>query len=427
MQKLLRAARPMLLVLGGSVALVVGGCSTYRTPVGSTNPTPPGGQYIYYPTVVSQVAPVNGVQQAGLATLIDASGDTVTSQVTIAVNPFFVAIDGTFGNEAFTLSYAGPNGEPGYAGSLNSFGLNATLQTANVQTSTLPTGAEPNSVFYSSFNIYVSQPGMSSIAIYSAKSTPPALSTTIPLNAPANAFTGITSGQRIYAIQSAANTATAIETATNNVSAVLPTGADPVFGVMSPDSRRTFIVNKGDGTVTAIDSQNNEVLATWPVGTAPIWADYYNQGSVLAVANSGSDSVSVINASEDSPNFGETTDVGLPVGSDPVGIAVLQDGTRAYTANNGTDSVSIVNLVSMAVTSTLTIPNPLSTSGGLLQPFLITATADLVQPKVYVLCIDPTTGQSSPYVTIINPITDTITAQLPVQGLPIYMTAPPAR
>ena len=169
-------------------------------------------------------------------------------------------------------------------------------------------------------------------------------------------------------------TATGIETSTNTPSSNLAVGLCPIYGVMSPDSRRVFILNQGSGTVSVIDSQQDQIdtnpnLANGqagipagqiPVGHGPVWAAIYGTGAILAVANSGSNTLTLINISEDvygndSPNFGKIIAT-VPVGNNPSSVSILQDGTRAYVANRGDGTVSVVSLISNTVTKTIPLP-----------------------------------------------------------------------
>jgi len=100
---------------------------------------------------------------------------------------------------------------------------------------------------------------------------------------------------RIYEITPAttngvAGQALAIEVAANTISATLPVGVGPVYGVMTLDSRRAFILNQADGTVSVINAQNNALdtpVSTITVGTAPVWADLASGLNEMVVANEG--------------------------------------------------------------------------------------------------------------------------------------------
>ena len=157
--------------------------------------------------------------------------------------------------------------------------------------------------------------------------------------------------------------ASALEAATNTISATLPVGICPVYGLGSADGLRAFILNRGSGTVTVIDAQKNTLdtqinpttglpnsTLTLPAG--PVYAELYDATSQLVTANYDSNTISVIDVTtdafdNDAPTFGTIHNV--TVGSGPSSVTVLQDGSRAYVANSNDGTVSVVNLSSYTV------------------------------------------------------------------------------
>jgi DNA-binding beta-propeller fold protein YncE len=234
---------------------------------------------------------------------------------------------------------------------------------------------------------------------------------------------------------------------------------------MTVDNRRVFILNQTDGTVSVINSQANALdqfpanpnipnvlTSTIPLGTGtrPIWADLASGLNELVVLNEGTGttagSVSVINiplcsasAQPTNPNcdinnpvdattFGQVVAT-IPVGINPIMVSVLSDYSRAYVANAGvaglpcaangiavpgvstTCTVSVVNLMTDTVTATIPI------SG---HPAYITTSAATPTGKVYVVCKD------SQVMTVIKTDTDTVDTTIPLQGygVSVRMTAP---
>ena len=90
-------------------------------------------------------------------------------------------------------------------------------------------------------------------------------------------------------------TVASLESATPlSISATIPVGVKPVYGVMTADTRRAFILNQGSGTVSVINVVNNALDSTTPVipatgtiGTNPVWADLSPKTSQLVVLNAG--------------------------------------------------------------------------------------------------------------------------------------------
>jgi DNA-binding beta-propeller fold protein YncE len=448
-------------VSAGSVLLfaVLGCGNIYRPVVTSLPPVQPAAQPNKYAVVIScgsatnPSAPTidqicNTTGAPGVASVVDYAGDSLSARINL----------GTGGPRWLVLSN---NGATAYAinadTTINSFGANNTIESHQVNTSTLPPtpagAATPNTMLFTNQYIYVSQPGRSSIEVLNSLVTPPSAVLEIPVvQNPVN-IVGTLATQRVYAISQGTNagtcpgsggngTVTSIETTTNTPSATLPVGPCPIYGVMSPDGRRTFILNQGGNTITVIDSQQNQVDPNYPngitVGQGPVWADIINNESVLAVANSGSNTVSLINIALDSfghdgPNFGQIIAT-IPVGPNPSSISVLQDGTQAYVANRnnpasttdpaGNGSVSVINLTTNTVNATISLPQePCAGNPTVLcnvHPMSIAATTGTPTGKVYVSSPDTN------YLTIIRTDNDTIAENLSLagNGVQVRVTAP---
>lgn len=452
---------PWLLVGTILVFASVLGCGDlYRPIVTSVPPVQPAPQPTKYAVVIScgnnpnptalEIEQVcTGSTAPGLGSIVDFSGDSLMVRVNLGTGPRWLALD-SLGLTAYI---------PNTDGTINSFFIQNTTETNNVNTSTLLAGADPNTLLSTTNYLYVSQPGRSSIAVLqplSSSSAPSAVleipitnpaAPTVPQN-PIN-LVGRSSSQRIYAISQGGNavscpttgstgTATAIEIATNTVSAVLPLGVCPIYGVMTKDQRRAFVLNQGSGTISVIDSEQNQLdrnptlnggTGTITVGKGPIWADIYNNGAILAVANSLSNTLTLINISVDSfgndtPNFGQIIAT-VPVGRGPSSVSILQDGTRAYVANRTDGTVSVVSLLSNTVLKTISLPQQpcVASQPSVLckvHPISIAATTGVPLGKVYV--VSPDTNM----MTIIRTDNDTVYTNLGLTGtgVQVRVTAP---
>jgi DNA-binding beta-propeller fold protein YncE len=528
--------------LAACVGMVAGCGNTYRPVLSTIGAVGPAGQPTKYaiavssPTLLtpSQQCPLPGqVASNGLLTMVDFSGDTVLVTASLDVNPYFLWLSAS-GTTGYTLNCDK---------TLNSFDISTSLISSQVLESTLPPGSNPVSIFTTPLSTYISDPGVG--AIDQLVSTPPALKQELPVPAGYSPVyvVGQSAGTRAYALGQAVGgvagvtaggpgVALAIETGPNNISATIPVGSGPVYGVMTVDQRRVFIMNQTDGTVSVINAQNNALdtpLNTIQVGTEPVWADlasglnelvvlnegpvfpvttYSITGNVLTVATgpqslkagqsvtlsgfpqstflngqvvtvsatglSGTSfraalthanvaataeagqaftgngttpgSLSVINiplcsvtALPTNPNcnpanpidavgFG-TVQATVPVGVNPIMVSVLSDFSRAYVANAGIASlpcatngiavagvstsctVSVVNLLSNTVTATIPI------SG---HPIYLATSDAAPTGKVYVVCKD------SQVMTVIQTDTDSVDTTIPLQGygVSVRMTAP---
>jgi len=459
--------------VGARFAVVLGlaamlGCgNTYRPVVSSFNPVGPAEQPLKFAVAIA----TTGDTTPGLVNIIDVSGDTVVDTTAIGANPLYLAI-GVGGGTAYTL-----NGD----GTVNNFSLSASLISNQVDQITLPAGALPNSLFSAGSYEYVSEPGLSSIGALQA-AIPPTLRQQVTVGPNPVYIVGVTNAAtaRIYAISNGTTPGqvAAIETTTNSVSNTIPVGNNPVYGVMTADSRRVFIMNKNDGTISVINAQTNQldtftntvthtVTSTIqdPGAAAPVWADFAPTLNELIVANAGSSpgtrgSLSIISiplCSSVSVTTNPTCDVAnpidavgfgtvlanVPVGINPVWVSVLQDGTQAYVANAGTPaipasggkpaipadpgSITVINLTTNTVIATIpaapdltcnpatpTTANPLLVCG---HPSSIIAVTGIPTGKVYVVSTDSTN------MTIIRTDTDIVQTQLPLQGYGVQVRA----
>ncbi len=445
-----------------SLAILLAGCgNTYRPVVSAINPVGPASQPTKYAVAVSNP----GTGLAGLLTIVDFSGDTTLSTPSILPNPSY-----------FTLN---PGGTTGYvvntSGALDTFAVsNPTgLRTNDIGQTTLLAGANPVNISALAGSqgtvIYISQTGRQSVAALG--SAGPSLLQELSVGA-ANTpvyVVGNDNSPRVYALSSAAGgangLASAIETTTSlpTISAQIPVGNNPVYGVTSTDLTRAFILNKGSGTVSVINVPTNALDATTPtipatgtLGVNPIWAEYVPTLSELVVLNAGNGAtpgtLSIISVPQcnsvtvnttptsgcnplnpaDAQGFGSVIAT-VPVGLNPVMVSALRDGSRAYVANAanvssvcaGQGSVSVINLSTNTVSSTLcgvpnvTDPNasPTNIYG---HPNSIAVTLASPTGKVYV-----TSGDSN-YMTVIRTDTDAVSAHVNLQGtgLRVMMTAP---
>ena len=414
--------------LGLGTAIALAGCgNSYRPVVSSINPVGPAGQPTKYAVAVSG----NGATSNGLVTLVDVSGDTVLNTTAIGVNPQFFTLD-TSGGVGFTL-----NGD----GTLTSFPVTSGLIGSSVDQTTLLQGANPVSITPQGGSIYIAEAGRNSGAQLTPN-LPPALRQELPTGAGTTYTVAAASAPRAYALVQGtgggAGHAAAIETTLNTLSANIPVGVNPVYGVMTADGRRAFVMNRGSASVSVINSQTNapdtftvggSVASTIPVGVAPAWADFAPPLAELIVANAGNGttpgSISIINIPlcnsttvttnpncdpanpVDAGGFG-TVLATIPVGVNPVMVAVLQDGSQAYVANAGNPSlpclaptaaspvpncsVSVVNLTTNTVVTTIPAVASINQSDIYVhgRPNWIAVTTGTPTGKVYVTAGDST-------------------------------------
>ncbi len=437
-----RASRRLTFALALAPLFLTACGSNYRPVISAISPVGPAGQ----PTKYAVVASTTGATTPGLATLVDFSGDTILNTTNLGNNPFWLLVDQN-ADEGYTL-----NGD----GTLNSFALSASLIQSQVNQSTLPAGSNATTLQTETGSLYATLSGLDTVG--QLQSIPPAIKVQLPTG-PSTVWTVTASSvPRVYAVVQTGSTScqagftagphvAAIETTTQTISACLPTGATPVFGVMTADGRRAFIMNKGSNTVTVVNSQTNAIdnfntypNGTIPVGTAPVWADFAPTLDEMVVANAGDGvhpgSVSIIsiplcsattvvsNPNCDTSNPVDATGFGtvvatIPVGVNPVQVQVLQDGSQAVVANAGNattpGSISFINLATDTVVAT--IPATTGTDGvqdftvhG--NPTYIAVTTGTPTGKVYVVSSGAFGGPASHDLTIFRTDTDAVTTHL---------------
>ncbi|WP_158823933.1 YncE family protein [Granulicella sp. S156] len=494
-----------ILTTGLAAVLFTSGCGNqYRPVVTATNPVGPAGQPTKYAVAISNP----GTGLTGLITIVDVSGDTVLSTPNIGpasnnnfilpptsrtcpVNPNIFSIDIATGSTGFIVN---PNSASCTTSSTSGGGfadfplsLPTSLLSQDVVQSTLATGANPTSVeaitvISTGSTVFVTQAGDSSlspavpasIAALNVTSGPSLLQSITfadPTQVPAFVV-GYDGTQRVYALSEPSagglGEASAIEGTQLAISATIPVGINPVYGVMTSDAKRAYILNQGSGTVSVINVVNNALDTgvqypqqpdgtTPPVGTIPlpnittpsgttapnpVWADYTLTTNELVVLNQGDGvnpgSLSLINIPlcnintqpanpncsttnpTDATGFG-TIVATIPVGINPTMVSMLVDGTQAYVVNSGTTgtgagaSVSVVNLSNYQVTTIPYGADVPDTTGSVANtvfghPNTVSATTGSPTGKVYI------TSPDDRYLTILRTDNNTVQAHINLQG-----------
>ena len=436
----LSQARVRLVQAGAAFAATAffAGCgNSYRPVITPINPTGPAAQPTSYAVVVSSPS----VNAAGVATVIDYSGDSILTQAPIGPNPF-----------AFTLDSNGANGYTANSDhTLTNFQVSASQpQEKNIYYSTLPATAQTVGLFSPTAGLWASDLFQNEINVLAINGTAEAFKLAIPVANTPVAVVGLGSlGQNIYSISqnvpfgvtcnnaptsvSQVGEADSLEIATFTISARIPLGKCPVYGVASPDGRRVYVLNRGSDTITVINSQNNSLdqctpftnqngqlvtchpslpLSTSagltgtnaPAVAGPVYAEYIPATQELVVSDYDGGTISLIDVSldqygNDSQTFGTTFTI--PVGHNPASVTVLADGSRAYTADQADGTVHVVNLTSHTVEKTLAV------SG---HPRTVVSTSNSLFGKVYVASPDST------FLTIIRTDQDIVDTTVLIEG-----------
>lgn len=462
--------RTLLAEAGAALAVtaLVAGCgNNYRPVVTPISTSGPAAQPTSYVVAVS----TTGTSSAGIATVIDYSGDSILAVAPIGPGPRAFTIDAG-GGTGYTLNSDG---------TLTNFPVSASLLANSVAQSTLPSNAAPVNLLAPSTVLWDANLTGNVTDIFSGSPQTYKLSVPLPSGStmPIGVFGPITtSAQRYYVLsQNVADTASGaiacnsaprtaplgsanpIEVGASSVytaDAAIPVGKCPVYAVESTDQRRFFVLNRGDDTVTVINSQDNtldnqcppptgcvnqsgQTYFTHPVlplsttavtatgvtppnGTAgmtatagPIYAEYNAATQQIVVADYDGGTISVIDVSldvygNDSPTFGTTYTIAVGNTStpNPASVTALADGSKAYTANQNDGTTD--GTVTVVNLSTHTVEKTLTVEG---HPRTVVSTQNSEYSKVYVASPD------SPYITIIETtptVTDIIDTTLLLEG-----------
>ncbi len=381
-----------------------------------------------------------------VATLIDVSGDSVLAQATLGFGTLTSGISAST-NLVYALNCDG---------TISTIPLVQGLQTNNIATTTLFSSAQSgqttaaqatvqaniavqnNALYTVNLNRTLTVNGVvfGSVGALTSTATPSVLQEIAVAPAPVTIASAPTS-QRVYVVSQGATGSGAswgvcanpaqvtapgevdgIDVSTNSVTSRIPVGICPVFGLTTPDGLRTFVLNRGSGTITVINAQQNTLdtqlnaTGTIQIGAGPVYAAYFPQRQLLVTANYDAGSISFINVPLDSlgndgPGFGQVLAT-VPVGAFPAALTILADGSRVYTALQGdptsataTGAIAVVNAVNYTLQNTIAVPG---------HPRAIASTYNTPIGKVYTVAPD------SQFLTILRTDTDTISAQVQVQG-----------
>lgn len=369
----------------------ISGCGITFRPIAT--PTTSGGgdpQVRRHAVVVSN----NGPGADGAATHINISGDTNAGQVPLGQDPVHAGI---IPGNAVTMvaNRASSSGKPSVTAYTT---FDQPVSPALPISTTLPDNAAPGFVYPIIGQVFVTMPGLNSVGIFSPSAG--GLQGQIAVGTNPVAVTGFPDGARIYVANQGSNDVTVIRPSDSVVVATIPVGTAPTDIIISADAKLVYVVNRDSDSVSVIDTATNTVTATVPVGAAPTFAAFDAKNLRVYVANSGSNTITAIHADPNqtasstppcSTNCFLST-VTITVGSNPAALTVLADGSRIYVANPGSNSISVVGGLSLAVQTTLTLPNP---AGGTLQPVHLASSPDstkvvvAAQDTVAVTATDP--------------------------------------
>ncbi|MGO9127974.1 MAG: beta strand repeat-containing protein, partial [Terriglobales bacterium] len=212
----------------------------------------------------------------------------------------------------------------------------------------------------------------------------------------------------IYVVNSASDSVSVINGATNSLVATVNTGTDPVALAVNPLSNMVYVVNHGSNNITVINGATNAAsTVTDPNAIAPVAVALNPLTNMVYVANSGSNNLTVINGS------GNTVAGSVGVGNNPTAVVVNPATNMVYVANRASNNVTVIKGASNTVAATVgTGTNPVSltvdtatnqvyaANNGSNNLTVISGASNTVAATV-------STG-TSPAAVAVNPVTDTV-------------------
>ncbi|WP_158990276.1 gliding motility-associated C-terminal domain-containing protein [Mucilaginibacter sp. L196] len=199
-----------------------------------------------------------------------------------------------------------------------------------------------------------------------------------------------------YIANSGDGTISVINVATNTIVSTIMPPHDPFCVCISPDGSKAYIgCSDGSSTVTIINTTTNAIISTIPVSSSGESTGIVvsPDGTTLYVANYVTGTVSVVNIAT------STVVAVIQVGSNPYGIAISPDGSKVYVAFTYTSNISVIDTKTNNISANLilgSVPDIAVSPNG----------------NIYV----PISNLNN--VSVLNPITNSVIAVIPVSASP---------
>ncbi|MDR0373668.1 MAG: YncE family protein [Nitrososphaerota archaeon] len=252
-------------------------------------------------------------------------------------------------------------------------------------------------------------------------------------------------GQFAYVTNGGSSLVSAINTASNTITASIPVGISPFGIAVTPDGKYVYVTNGGSASVSVISTTTNTVLTTIIVGIGPYGVVIAPNGEYAYVSNFGTCTVSVVSTAL---NMVVET---IPVGNSPQGLAITPDGVYVYVSNFGGGTVSVIDTALNSVIATIPVEigpidivtsskdnnyvyvaNSGSGSVSVIDPYtntVIATATGLSQPSGIALTTDGSyayvTNLSGDTVTVISTATNMVAATIPVGAGPYGIAITP--
>jgi len=161
-------------------------------------------------------------------------------------------------------------------------------------------------------------------------------------------FNTAQAGPKAYVGNFKDNTVSAIDTATNQVVAIIPIAAGPHGMAITPDGDRVYVSSDGSNIVSIIDTASDRVEGTIVVGKSPHGVTLVPDKRLLLVAVNGEDKIAFV----DIPALSVIASVSV---GKPHTIAVTPDGKTAYVSSQlpGHFGLAVIDIAARTVVRTI--------------------------------------------------------------------------
>ena len=309
--------------------------------------------------------------------VIDSSSNTVVETIPVEIDPVDLAYDST--NKAIYVTD-------------KSSGELSIINTSSLSLEgVINVGSTPASIAYDSTNneLYLTN----EVNLSVSGSTNEGLVIVIPVQDIPNLGADISISDQL--------TSSGTEVA---LKADVPVGGAPTAIAYDPSNNLIYTADSASDTVSVIDAASDKVITNIPVGIDPTAIVYDSVNSNIYVADTGSNNI--VEVSTEDNSIVVTIDVGLQ----PSGIAFDQANRELYVSNSGSDTVSVIDTNSNTVVATIDVGiNPTSIA------------YDPINGEVYV-ANSGSTDESSNIVSVIDAATNEVVNDITVGSDPTFVT-----
>jgi DNA-binding beta-propeller fold protein YncE len=360
--------------------LICSGCGdTFRPIIIPNPPTFPN------PKAARSVVSINdnGTVVPGTAMVIDVSGDTDMSVVSVGVAPVH-AVQQT-ASQVLVVNHSTP-GPLNQGDSITKLNFSGTV-ISSATTISLPANSGPNFVATTeSSDAYVSLPGFVPPSVGVINTSSDSLVSTIPVGNNPDAIVETPNSQKLYVANHDDNTVSGFNVLgqSQSLSPRTVTGSfnAPLWLVARSDSQRVYVLN-GNGVVSTIDTTSTagpDTVIDASV-SAPKAAYMLYDGNKNRLYIPGGTQLTILDVSQSTPQVLAGGPIAIPtvapssrLASDPcsatsaqtltvAAVAALPDGSRAYvgayyedTAGNFCPQVTVIYATSNTIKSSTAIP-----------------------------------------------------------------------